>query len=390
MNRQLLMEQARIKKLPLGWDINTVEASCRIRNDLRKPISVEEREKMQGRYPYYGPTGILSFINEFLVEGRYCLIGEDGDHFLKYVEKDQTILIEGKFNVNNHAHIIEGTASCSVEWFFQYFKHRNITPFLSRQGAGRYKLNKETLQKLPILLPSFHEQTAIANLLSTWDEAINKAERLIAAKEKQLRFQREQYLHESRQQKRVKLQAVTSESTARNGERLGRESVMAVTKQAGMRPMKEETISATIERYKIVRPLAFAYNPMRINIGSIVISPFNTDVLVSPDYVVFECDETKLLPGYLNHLRHSRHWASYFENAGSGSVRVRIYYDDLAAFTFALPPLEEQKRIAALLDAASQEIDLLKKQADALRRQKRGLMQKLLTGVWRVKTGGES
>ena len=182
----------------------------------------------------------------------------------------------------------------------------------------------------------------------------------------------------------TKLHTVTQELTKRNGTVLGREAIMAVTKQVGMRPMREETIAANIGRYKVVPPRAFAYNPMRLNIGSIAISPFDRNVLVSPDYVVFACDETKLLPGYLDHLRHSQRWKSHFELAGNGSVRVRIYYDDLGAFAFDLPPIDVQARIVIFLDSAAQEIALLNQQTKALREQKRGLMQKLLTGLWRL------
>ena len=165
---------------------------------------------------------------------------------------------------------------------------------------------------------------------------------------------------------------------------------MAVTKQVGMRPMREETIAAAIDRYKVVRPQDFAYNPMRLNIGSIAISSFNDDVLVSPDYVVFGCDETKLLPGYLNHLRRTRLWASHFDAAGSGGVRIRIYYGDLAAFAFPLPPLAEQTRVLAMLDAATAGIQTLERYLAALQKQKRGLMQKLLTGQWRVPTSASN
>lgn len=180
MNDHLLKQKV---KVPDGWKLKSVGQACKIRNDLRKPISVEERAKMKGVFPYYGPTGILGYINEYLADGNFALIGEDGDHFLKFKDKEQTLLVGGKFNVNNHAHIIEATDSCTIQWFYHFFKHRNVKSFLSRQGAGRYKLNKETLKKLPILLPPLPEQTAIADLLSTWDTAIKKTERLIAAKE---------------------------------------------------------------------------------------------------------------------------------------------------------------------------------------------------------------
>ncbi|MDP1605030.1 MAG: restriction endonuclease subunit S [Rhodocyclaceae bacterium] len=235
-----------------------------------------------------------------------------------------------------------------------------------------------------LAVPPIAEQQKIGALLAMWADAIDKIEQLIAAKNQCLNHLREHHLTKQNQFTRIKLKAATRESTARNGKRLGREAIMAVTKQVGMRPMREETIAAAIDRYKVVRPRAFAYNPMRLNIGSIATSSFDDDVLVSPDYVVFECDEAKLLPGYLNHLRRTRHWASHFEAAGSGGVRIRIYYDDLGAFAFPLPPLAEQERVLAVLDAGVTEIETLESYLAALKKQKRGLMQKLLTGQWRV------
>lgn len=252
-------------------------------------------------------------------------------------------------------------------------------------GQAITRLTLERIASFRIPLPPFHEQKAISEIVAYWDDAIEKTERLIAAKSQRLSYLREHHLTKPKQSRRIKLKAATHESTARNGKRLGREAIMAVTKQVGLRPMREETIAAAIDRYKVVRPQAFAYNPMRLNIGSIAISSFDDDVLVSPDYVVFECNEAKLLPGYLNHLRRTRHWASHFEAAGSGGVRIRIYYDDLGAFAFALPPLVEQARVLAVLDAGVAEIETLERYLAALKKQKRGLMQKLLTGQWRGK-----
>ena len=153
-------------------------------------------------------------------------------------------------------------------------------------------------------------------------------------------------------------------------------------------------IAAGIERYKVVPPRAFAYNPMRLNIGSIAMSPFDSNTLVSPDcgcrirrqrdFVVFTCNESALLPKYLHHIRHTRLWRNHFELAGNGSVRVRIYYADLATFSFALPSIDVQARAVRLLDAAALEIVLLRQNEEYLREQKRGLMQKLLTGEWRL------
>lgn len=260
---------------------------------------------------------------------------------------------------------------------------------VAKPAVAQASINQDDVRSITIAVYPKQAQRKIAEALAVWDTATEKTERLIAAKSQLLSRLRDHHLLRPEGAQRTKLHAVTRESTERNGARLGRDAIMAVTKQSGMRPMRGETIAASVERYKVVRPMAFAYNPMRLNIGSIAISPFPADVLVSPDYVVFECDESKLLPSYLNHLRLSRHWISYFESAGNGSVRVRIYYDDLGAFAFDLPPLDQQRRIVKALDSTVLEMEMLTKYVEALKTQKRGLMQKLLTGQWRLQTEEE-
>ena len=177
------LDRLGISCIPKGWNLSTVGNSCSIRNELRLPLSVEVREQMSGEYPYYGPTGILDWLEDYRAEGDFSLIGEDGDHFMEPAKKSQTLKVSGKFNVNNHAHLVAAGKSCSVDWFFHFFRHRDISHSLTRQGAGRFKLTKAALEKLPILLPPIPEQRKIAEILRTWDEAIEKLEALRAAKQ---------------------------------------------------------------------------------------------------------------------------------------------------------------------------------------------------------------
>jgi type I restriction enzyme S subunit len=121
---------------------------------------------MAGEYPYYGPTAIQGWIAEYRVDGEYALIGEDGDHFLKWQTNPMTSLVQGKFNVNNHAHLVRGTKN-ATSWFYWSFAHRDLTQFLTRQGAGRYKLTKAVLERIPCALPAKRiEQESIAEALS--------------------------------------------------------------------------------------------------------------------------------------------------------------------------------------------------------------------------------
>ena len=175
-------KQTEVGVIPEDWVVKPVSEAFQICNNLRLPISQKVREKMAGPYPYYGPTNIQGYINEYRVEGEYSLIGEDGDHFLKWRETSMTFLVNGKFNVNNHAHLIKGVDNLT-SWFYYYFAHKDITQYLTRQGAGRYKLTKNTLTQIPCALPPTKaEQTAIAAALSDADAFISILEKLIAKK----------------------------------------------------------------------------------------------------------------------------------------------------------------------------------------------------------------
>lgn len=262
----------------------------------------------------------------------------------------------------------------------------------SKQSTNLASINSTQLKEFPVPLPSLDLQRKIAEILRTWDEALEKLTALRTAKERRLGALRAALLFGRLRLKGLRhnwaptrLEAVTHELTKRNGAKgLGRESVMGVTKAEGVVPMREQTIAADISRYKRLPPRAFAYNPMRINVGSIAMNEREDAVLVSPDYVVFACNVDGLDPDYLDHLRKTSWWAHYINSGGSGSVRQRTYYADLAALKLPLPELDEQKAIAAVLNTARDDLAATESEIEAVTLQKRGLMQKLLTGEWRV------
>ncbi len=174
-------KQTEVGVIPDDWDVEPVNNAFHICNHLRLPISEDLRVRMRGAYPYYGPTSIQGWINEYRVDGEYALIGEDGDHFLKWRTQSMTLLVRGRFNVNNHAHLVRGSTNLT-SWFYWLFSHRDLTPFLTRQGAGRYKLTKAALATLLCPLPPPREQRAIAAALSDVDALIGALDCLIAKK----------------------------------------------------------------------------------------------------------------------------------------------------------------------------------------------------------------
>lgn len=276
-------------------------------------------------------------------------------------------------------------------WLSSSGGQRQIRPLATR-GVSQANINPSVFcNEVKVPVPPIEEQDRIAELLCIWDKTLVRLARQIEGKETLLESFRERLIHGAHRLggrkspwPMVSLSEVTRQLTERNGTRYDRDLVMGVTKAEGIVPMREHVVAEDISRYLVLPPSGFAYNPMRINIGSIAMSEHEDDVIVSPDYVVFACKIDRLHPRFLNHLRRTKAWADYMTIAGNGSVRVRIYYASLAEFEFHLPPLDEQRAIVEVLDDAEREIAVLEAEQAALSRQRDALATELLTGRLRV------
>lgn len=275
--------------------------------------------------------------------------------------------------------------------FVRQILSTNSSRYLSDATGLIPGIARDDILDTPVVSFRVSEQRRIADILERWDEALEKLDALIAAKDRCKKALMQQLLTGKsrlpsfKAWKRVCLSDVAEECNKRNVKQLARDRLFAVTKAEGMVPMRENVQGATINRCKIVEHGWFAYNPMRINIGSIARWEQKSPVMVSPDYVVFRTKEGRLLSDYLNQVRRSGIWTNFVGAAGNGSVRIRIWFDDLSCFKFPLPSLDEQRAIAKILSAADTELCLIKEQRAAIDQQKRGLMQRLLTGRVRVK-----
>ncbi len=376
--------------IPSDWDVKPVGKAFEICNNLRLPISEEERKKVQGEFPYYGPTRIQDYINEYRLDGKYALIGEDGDHFLKWKELPMTLLVSGKFNVNNHAHIIQGKDNLT-EWFFYFFNNRELTPHLTRQGAGRYKLTKDSLQKILCPIPPIKEQKAIVEILSTIDEVIEKKNQLIVQKELRKKWLMQNLLTGKKRLKAFggewkKLGAgeVFKSITVKGFED---EELLSATQDRGIIPrtMLEGRVTmpdGTTAGYKLVEPGDFVIS-LRSFQGGLEYSYYRG--IVSPAYIVLK-PKKKINDEFYKQYYKSHEFIGRLATAVIG-IRdgKQISYDDYCIVKIPYPSFEEQTAIAQVLQAADKEIQLLKAKTDKLREQKKGMMQVLLTGKKRLK-----
>ena len=138
-------------KIPDGWHIGTVSEIIELHDSKRIPLSSRERANLAKIYPYYGATSVMDYVDRYLFDGIYLLLGEDGT---VVDSKGFPILqyVEGKFWVNNHAHIITGKNGFTVETLYLLFSLTNVQSIVT--GAVQPKISQTNMNKVPVVIPS--------------------------------------------------------------------------------------------------------------------------------------------------------------------------------------------------------------------------------------------
>src|SRR5690606_27303667 len=148
------------------WTVSSIDKLCDILNNIRKPVTSTNRTA--GPYPYYGASGIIDFIDKFLFDERLLLIGEDGAKWGAY--DNTAFLVEGKYWVNNHAHVLK-PIGIDEKLLESYLVKLDLNPYIT--GAAPPKLTLRKLKEIPVPVPSSpEEQQKIASCLSSLDELI--------------------------------------------------------------------------------------------------------------------------------------------------------------------------------------------------------------------------
>ena len=138
------------KEIPRGWRLGNLGEICKNFDSKRIPLSSFERKDLEKIYPYYGASSILDFVDKYIFDGTYVLVGEDGTVM---TENGTPILqyVVGKFWVNNHAHVLKATNNFTEESLFLFLKNKNITNKVT--GAVQLKINQANLLSINIIIP---------------------------------------------------------------------------------------------------------------------------------------------------------------------------------------------------------------------------------------------
>lgn len=135
----------------------------------RIPLSSAQRAKRQGNYRYYGAQGVIDYIDDYIFDGTFMLIAEDGEN-LKSKKQNIAQVVKGQFWVNNHAHIVTGNDLCDTRYLCYLINCMDLSGYVT--GSAQPKLSQANLNAVKLLLPQIEMQKKIVDYLSKIDEKI--------------------------------------------------------------------------------------------------------------------------------------------------------------------------------------------------------------------------
>ncbi|MBQ7002914.1 MAG: restriction endonuclease subunit S [Oscillospiraceae bacterium] len=172
-------KQTEIGVIPEDWEVAPLGSISCFHDSKRVPIRESDRVKMQGDYPYYGASGIIDYVNDYIFDGDYILLGEDGANIIDRSSR-LAFVVSGKCWINNHAHVIEPHENINIYFLSEYLE--SITYDEYNTGTAQPKLNREKCNMIPVPVPSLVEQLQIAKILEDCDGLIVTLEKEIIKK----------------------------------------------------------------------------------------------------------------------------------------------------------------------------------------------------------------
>jgi len=315
-------------------------------------------------------------------------------------------------NVNQAVCVLRLKPEFEAEFFLQLLQAPHVQKRLlgERSDSARPNLSLTDFREFSFELPPLPEQRKIAEILRTWDEALEKLTALRAAKLKRHRgltmalvfggwqLVRFRKTNEVTPYRWFELPSswscqhigdLATEISERNGEG-GQHEVLSCSKHDGfvrsLEYFKKQVFSADLSGYKKIWRGDFGFPSNHVEEGSIGLQNLTDIGVVSPIYTVFRFDPDQVNAEYAFAVLKTELYRHIFEVSTSASVdrRGSLRWSEFFRLPFPVPPLDEQEAITDILRTSQRELDALTDEIEAVSRQKRGLMQKLLTGESRV------
>ena len=148
---------------PSNWETGCVEDIAEFFDSMRKPLSSLERTDMERIYPYYGAVSIVDYVDDYIFDGEYLLVSEDGIYVVDENGHPLIQHISGKFWANKHAHILKGKSGFNEDSLYLFLANTNMAPIVT--GAAQPKINQANLKSFPITIPDSETMLKFNNII---------------------------------------------------------------------------------------------------------------------------------------------------------------------------------------------------------------------------------
>ena len=357
---------------------------CEVLDSQRKPVSKGNRS--QGEYPYYGANGIQDYVDGYLFDGTYLLLGEDGS----VINSDNSPMLHwatGKIWVNNHAHILQENDNALLRYLYYTLQCTDVSDIVRGMPP---KINQANMRNIIIPIPSLEEQTRIVGILDTFTSAIDNLKEQIAERRKQYEYYCDQLLDlEGKPEQDIHCWGEFCKMEKGNGV----QKVDFVEKGIGCihyGQIYTHYGSYAYETNRFVSEETFA-KAKKASKGDVILTDTSENVEDICKSVAWLGDDDIAVSNHALIIKHNQNpkFLSYSTQTNSFFLQKRkvvvgvkvsgIKPDDLAKIKIFLPPLSEQQRIVSILDTFEASIANLEAQLELREKQYEYYRNKLLT-----------
>lgn len=302
------------------------------------------------------------------------------------LHKDVPVCLAGRdvaFNQDIKALIPASSINAKYLVYYLQSQKNRLLRLVDSAGHGTGRINTDLLKAFSVAVPTLAVQASIVDLLSICDEAIEKAERLITAKEREFKWLLKKLIGEqwnNPARRKIKLE-----------EAFGNELII----EKGTPLKKTEMRKGDFPVIAGGQNYAFFHDKFTHNVETITISSSGAyaGFVWFHGYPIFatDCNVIRARRGHVKYFYYAiKMQQNRIYALQSGGAQPHIYAKDIATLYVPVPPVIQQEKIANVLDLAQKKIELLRQLTEKYREQKKGLMQKLLTGQWLIRTGMEA
>ena len=340
------------------WKKNKLDTVVDFFDNQRIPIDSGERKS--GPYPYYGASGIIDFVDDYIFNGEYVLLAEDGANIILR-SSPIAYLSKGKFWLNNHAHIMKMKTG-SNEFLIQLLEKQSYEKY--NTGTAQPKLNGEVVKKISLHFPSDEEQSAIGTFFRTLDDLLaSYKDNLANYQSLRATMLSKMFPKAGQTVPEIRLDGFEGEwevvilgtlienydeiISGASGFPIATSSRKGLYLQNDYFEGGRTGIDLTLDFHRV--PMGYVtYRHMSDDsIFKFNKNNFETDVLVSKEYPVFISNDRSDIDFLLYHLNNSGLFLRFSTMQKLGGTRVRLYYKNLITYRLSVPKVKEQQAIGA-------------------------------------------